>query len=109
MMPAFKWVTLAWVAVLVACWVCGTLALSGELQPLAVALLYALIPVVLPPLLLAFAVMPNSASLLQFLGLAALAIYLWLLGFVCLAFVVKAWHQRYGAYDRPRLPTVAMY
>jgi len=92
-MIPLKWVTLGWVAVMALGF---AFCLYDLYQPLAQLLFGAVVSRVLPALLLVFAVLPNTSAL-QFLALAAIAIYLWLLGLVCLRVAAQAWLARPAA------------
>ena len=108
-MKTLKWTMVAWLGVMAACAACFAMFVYEVLLPLAWVLGSLLIPIVLAPLFVSIMVTPGTAPLWLSLSIGAFALYLWLLGLVCLGFIVKAWHEQHGASGRRRLPTAAMY
>jgi hypothetical protein len=92
-MIPLKWVTLGWVGVMA---VGFAFCLYDLYQPLLQLALGAVVSRLLPAMLLVFAVMPTTSAL-QYLALAAAALYLWLVGFVCLRAAASAWLARPAA------------
>ena len=109
MSAALRWTTSIWLGVLAAGAACYLMLAYQVLLPVAWVVGSVLIPIILAPMFVVLVVTPGTAPEWVFIANAAIALYAWLFGLVCLGFVVKAWHHRQGASSRPRLPTTAMY
>lgn len=93
MISALKWTTSIWLGVLAGCAACYLMFLSEVLVPLAWIVGSMLTPIVLAPVFVVLVLTPGTASEWVFITNAAIALYVWLLGLVCLGFIVKAWNE----------------
>ena len=109
MIAALKWTTSIWLGVLAACAACWLMFFHGVLLPVAWVLGSLLLPIIMAPLFVVIMLTPGTASNWVFITVAAIALYLWLLGLACLGFIMKAWNEQRGLSVGPRRPSSALY
>ena len=93
MIAVLRCTAIVWLCVMAACAASFAMFVYEVLVPLAWVVGSLLIPIVLAPLLLVVVLTPGTAPPWLFVSVAAIALYLWLLGLVCLGFIVKAWQE----------------
>lgn len=93
MIAALKWTAIAWLGVMTASAACCAMFFYEVFLPLAWIVGSMLIPIVLAPLFVVLMLTPGSASIWVQITVAGIALYLWLLGLVCIGFIMKAWNE----------------
>ena len=109
MIAALKWTAIAWLGVMTASAACVAMFVYEALLPLAWIVGSVLLPIVLAPLFVMLMVTPGTAPIWVSITVGAIALYLWLLGLVCLGFIVKAWHELHGPSGGAQRPSTALY
>ena len=109
MSAALKWTTIVWLGVMAASAACYAMFAYEVLLPVAWVVGSMLIPIVLAPLLVVLVLTPGTAPEWVFIANSAIALYVWLLGLVCLGCVVKAWKEQRGAPERSHFRAGALY
>ena len=109
MIAVLKWTAIAWLGVMTASAACVAMFVYEILLPLAWIVGSVLLPIILAPLFVLLMVTPATAPIWVSVTVAGIALYLWLLGLVCLGFIVKAWNELRGPSVRSRWPSTALY
>ena len=109
MISALKWTAIAWLGVMTTSTACCAMFAYKAFLPLAWVVGSVLFPILLAPLFVVLMVTPGTAPIWVHLIVAGIALYLWLLGLVCLGFVLKACNEQRGPSVRARPPSTALY